>query len=262
MPHSPFPGMDPYLESPDIWPDVHHSLMDIFREQLTPLLAPKYLAELHVQLVIEYLADDTGTLEAEPDVAVIKPNVLVLDRMAEAAVSEPPLRLRAPLGIPRQLASIYIKQRERQRLVAVIEVLSPVNKRPGPKRRAYLKKRNRYIDSPVHLVEIDLLRRWPRMPLADPLPKCDYLVMLHNSYDRVYCGVWPISIRDRLPTVHIPLLKPDPAVPLALGQALRTSYERARYDLRINYRSPPDPPLSPADAEWAQTLLAEQNSKS
>jgi Protein of unknown function (DUF4058) len=46
MSHSPFPGMDPYLEAPSIWPDVHTNLMSIFREQLAPLLAPKYLAEL------------------------------------------------------------------------------------------------------------------------------------------------------------------------------------------------------------------------
>jgi len=50
MQKSPFPGMDPYLEAPTIWPDVHTSLMSIFREQLTPLLAPKYLAELETQV--------------------------------------------------------------------------------------------------------------------------------------------------------------------------------------------------------------------
>ncbi len=24
---SPFPGMDPYLEPPHLWPDVHHALI-------------------------------------------------------------------------------------------------------------------------------------------------------------------------------------------------------------------------------------------
>ena len=36
MVRSPFPGMDPYLEASTIWPDVHTSLMNIFREQLNP----------------------------------------------------------------------------------------------------------------------------------------------------------------------------------------------------------------------------------
>ena len=46
MSQSPFPGMDPYLESPDLWPDVHNRLMNLFADQLGDLLAPKYVAEL------------------------------------------------------------------------------------------------------------------------------------------------------------------------------------------------------------------------
>ena len=53
MIRSPFPGMDPYLEAPTIWPNVHTSLLTIFQEQLHPLLAPQYLAELETQVVID-----------------------------------------------------------------------------------------------------------------------------------------------------------------------------------------------------------------
>jgi Protein of unknown function (DUF4058) len=58
MIHSPFPGMDPYLETPSIWPDVHTDLMCILAEQLTVLLAPRYLAELETQMAIDRLDDD------------------------------------------------------------------------------------------------------------------------------------------------------------------------------------------------------------
>jgi hypothetical protein len=71
--HSPFPGMDPYLEAPGIWPDVHTSLMSIFREQLAPLLAPKYLAELETQVVIDRLDDDPQVLLL--DVSITSPDV-------------------------------------------------------------------------------------------------------------------------------------------------------------------------------------------
>ncbi len=40
MIQTPFPGMDPYLEAPGLWPDVHESLMYIFREQLTQHITP------------------------------------------------------------------------------------------------------------------------------------------------------------------------------------------------------------------------------
>ena len=53
MPQSPFPGMDPYLEAPGLWPDVQNCLMNVFAEQLTALLAPKYIAELNTQIVID-----------------------------------------------------------------------------------------------------------------------------------------------------------------------------------------------------------------
>jgi hypothetical protein len=160
-----------------------------------------------------------------------------------------------PLDIPTRLVSVYIRQRETARLVAVIELLSPVNKRRGKGREEYLEKRRTLLASPVHVIEIDLLRRYPRMPFDDPLPPAHYLVMVCKAGERPRSSVWPISVRQPLPTIPIPLLPPDPPVPLELGQALRTAYERARYDLRVDYHQPPIPPLSPADAAWAATLI-------
>jgi hypothetical protein len=160
------------------------------------------------------------------------------------------------MDIPTRLVSVYIRQRETARLVAVIELLSPVNKRRGKGREEYLDKRRTFLTSPVHVIEIDLLRRYPRMPFDDPLPPAHYLVMVCKAGERPRSIVWPISVRQPLPTIPIPLLSPDPPVPLELGQALHTAYERARYDLRVDYRRPPVPPLSPADAAWAEALLA------
>ena len=92
------------------------------------------------------------------------------------------------------------------------------------------------------------------MPFDDPLPPAHYLVMVCKAGERPRSNVWPISVRQSLPTIPIPLLPPDPPVPLELGPALRTAYERARYDLRVDYRQPPVPPLSSADAAWAEAL--------
>ena len=38
----PFPGMDPWLEHPAIWPDVHNRLITAIADDLAPRLAPKY----------------------------------------------------------------------------------------------------------------------------------------------------------------------------------------------------------------------------
>lgn len=254
MSASPFPGMDPYLEAPDIWPDVHTSLMTIFREQLNPLLAPFYLAELETQIVIDQ-GDDLPQ-SVIPDVSVTTDDPLGATVTATALVAPAPLRLRVPLEVPTRLVSVHIRHREHARLVAVIELLSPINKRRGPGRDAYLEKRRRVLGSSAHLIEIDLLRRYPRMPFDDLLPATAYLVMVARAGERPTCDVWTMSVRQALPVIPIPLLAPDPPVPLDLGQALRTAYKRARYDLRVDYRRPANPPLPPEEAAWALTLLA------
>lgn len=253
MCHSPFPGMDPYLEASSIWPDVHTSLVNIFREQLTPLLAPKYLAELETQVVIDRVEDDPQVVL--PDVSVTSPDMSTAGPSAVAVAAPAPVQVRVPLDIPTRLVSVYIRQRETARVVAVIELLSPVNKRRGKGREEYLDKRRTFLTSPVHLIEIDLLRSYPHMPFDDPLPPAHYLVMVCKAGERPRSSVWPINVRQPLPTIPIPLLAPDPPVPLDLGQALRTGYERARYDLRVDYHKPPAPPLSSADAAWAAALL-------
>jgi hypothetical protein len=47
--------MDPYLESPAIWPDVHHGFISKIRAALTPLLRPHYVALVELRI---YTSDD------------------------------------------------------------------------------------------------------------------------------------------------------------------------------------------------------------
>jgi len=62
-------------------------------------------------------------------------------------------------GRPAALAGIEILDlHSGQRVVAVIEVVSPSNKCPGPGRDAYLAKQREIMGSTAHLIEIDLLR--------------------------------------------------------------------------------------------------------
>lgn len=239
MSESPFPGMDPYLEAPGLWPDVHIRLMTIFSEQLIPMLAPHYLAELDTQIVID--RGDDEPLLILPDVSVTTAYGPAEAATATAAVAPAPLRLQVPLEVPTRLISMTIRHRERARLVAVIELLSPINKRRGEGRDAYLEKRRTVLHAPVHLIEIDLLRRCRRMPFDEPLPATHYLVAISQAGLRPHCDVWSISVRQPLPIIPIPLLVPDPPVPLDIGQALRTAYARARYDLRVDYRAAAQP---------------------
>jgi len=264
MAQSPFPGMDPYLESPRLWADVHHRLINIFAEQLSSLLMPKYFAELESYVVIDKISDDS--IIAVPDVTITENEFNETenefnefeDSMDTAvAIAPAPLHLKVPIPVPTHIINIHIKQNdENEELVTVIELLSPVNKRAGKGREKYLKKRDGLFESRVHLVEIDLLRQWPRMPFVEEsLPEMDYLAMVSRAYKRPDCEVWPIGLREPLPVLPIPLSRPDPDIPLDLGQALRTAYERAHYERRINYKLPPIPSIKPKNVAWVESCL-------
>lgn len=251
--------MDPYLES--IWTDVHIRLVPTFGNLLAPLLAPKYITDLSSRIVVERLPDDdTDGRVILPDVAVLQPEhaAPAIEPMPPG-ITPPVLYLKTPIELPTRLVTLHIYEAATMKLVTVIELLSPVNKR-GEGRREYLEKRNEVLDSDAHLVEIDLLRGGRRMPFLGEVPDTPYLAMVSRAYTRPNCEVWPIRLQDPLPVLPVPLLRPDPDVPLDLGAALRTTYEAARYELRIDYtQPPPPPPLSKEEMNWLKAQL-QQNS--
>ena len=138
-----------------------------------------------------------------------------------------------------------------QTLVTAIEILSPVNKRPGRDGAdAYDRKRRELLRSEAHLVEIDLLRAGQRPALVTPQPAASYTMLLSRVERRPEVEIWPLSLRVRIPVVPVPLQKPDPDVALDVQTALEQVYRNARYDLRIDYGLPPTPDLSSEDAAW------------
>ena len=65
---TPFPGMDPYLEHPRLWPDVHNGLIADLRNTLAPQLRPRYYVALEERT---YLAEPAGlAFVSRPDVTV------------------------------------------------------------------------------------------------------------------------------------------------------------------------------------------------
>jgi hypothetical protein len=151
-----------------------------------------------------------------------------------------------------RLSYIEIRDREGRELVTVVELLSPANKRPGADREQYLVKRRRLLKSPVHLVEIDLLRAWPRMPL-EHLPTCDYLLFASRAESRPQVGLWPCKLREPLPSLRVPL-RSMTSCDLDLQSLLHQVYDAAGYDDYL-YGTPIEPPLSPADATWTTGIL-------
>ena len=43
---SPFPGMDPYIETLELWSDFHNNLASEMQARLNQLIQPRYVARL------------------------------------------------------------------------------------------------------------------------------------------------------------------------------------------------------------------------
>lgn len=261
---SPFPGMDPYIETPELWPDFHNNLASALQAQLNLRILPRYFARL-----TPYVTYEVIQVERSPAPRSIRPDVAVLEqrKLREASVTFTPLTpapvtSRVPLEVEIELMRVEIHKADTQQLVTVIEILSPVNKRVGHDAHTdYLRKRRDLLRSPAHLMEIDLLRGGERLPLLEPVPPAAYYVLLSRATRRPQVEVWPIQLADKLPVLPVPLLEPDPDVPLDLGAAASEVYERGAYGVQIDYsQPPPPPPLTAEEIEWVKAMLAAKRS--
>lgn len=149
---------------------------------------------------------------------------------------------------------IEIRDRESRELVTVIELLSPTNKRPGSDRDQFLNKRYQLLSSTAHYVEIDLLRGEPRLPIEN-LPACDAYAMVSRVEERPNVGLWPVSLREPLPTIPIPLRAPAADAHIDLQAILHQAYDAGGYEDYL-YSGDPDVPLSDDDDAWAGELLS------
>src|SRR5436190_21613578 len=66
---SPFPGMDPYLESPAYWSDFHASFVTYWRDALSDCLPSNYEARIDEKVSLVELSPPRKKL-IEPDLAV------------------------------------------------------------------------------------------------------------------------------------------------------------------------------------------------
>lgn len=251
---SPFPGMNPYLEQESYWQDFHQTFIPMARASLAEQLSPRYFVRVEQYVFIHELDGESRRPLARPDLFVkeARPSV----RSTSTITTEAPAYAYLPaVSVDEERHSyLSIRDRDGDEAITIIELLSPSNKNPGADRTDYLKKRREFFGAGLNLVEIDLLRAGPRLPFSD-VPSCDYLVSVSRASERPRVGLWPIGLRDRLPKVPIPLRAPDPDAWLDLQEILHRVYDSARYEPLL-YRQNPQPPLTDANARWAESIIS------
>jgi len=250
---SPFPGMNPYLEQPGVWSDFHSGFIGRLQEQLADQLLPRYLVLAEEQVFLHELDQPKARLVKRPDISIVTPTTdLGLGPSTTATIEAPSTIELEEFHDEQTETHLEIIDRIHRRVVTVIEVLSPTNKTPGPDRNQYLHKRRTFTHGGVNFVEIDLLRGGARA--IEPLSPCDYLISVVRAPTWNRIGTWPLSLRDPLPTIPVPLKPGENDATLNLKLALDQRYDRIGYAHFI-YNLEPEPPLSPEDAAWAMSLI-------
>lgn len=256
---SPFPGMDPFLEDPAFWSDFHSTFINYWREAVADALPDHYEANLGERVYLVE-TDPDARKQILPDVGIEQ--VPFAPRSARAggvATLEP---VTVPLEIldgPRE-AYIEILHRPDRELVTVLELLSPSNKE-APGRIEYLAKRRALLYQKVNLVELDLLRGGRRMPMAASLPPGDYYYLVARSEESPDAQVFAWTVRDPLARLPVPLRDPDPDIVFDLAAVFKTTYERARFARRINYKGPLPTCLREEEKAWAAEIVAKRRSE-
>ncbi|MEG4318545.1 MULTISPECIES: DUF4058 family protein [unclassified Microcoleus] len=254
---NPFPGMNPYLESPEFWRAVHNRLIVAIADFLTPQLLPKYLVDIEQR--IYQISGEDALLVGIPDVAVQRSPIQATSSTGNVAVMASPvtaLRVRVPTTVEVRESYLQVIEQETRKVVTVIEVLSPTNKR-GKGREMYEEKRYKVFAGRSHLVEIDLLRSYQPLPVFGDNIEGSYRILVSRGDCRPMADLYLFNLPDAIPAFPLPL-RGDAEPIVDLQALLNDLYDRAAYDFRIDYTTEPVPPLAEPDAVWADAWLRER----
>jgi hypothetical protein len=270
---SPFPGMDPYLEALDIWPDLHNALAGEIRNELNQALPSPYYARLEMREEVGIIEEDGAKRWIVPDVTIVRyprpPGQS--NGGATAVLTQTRREVSESIEIEIRNDSIrhhYVEIRDSMRnhkLITLIEILSPTNKRSGPDREAYQSALREVLESDASLIELDLLRGGRRIlpapELADKVgglkPPPSYLVLVNRAWRRARglaaYQIFPVDLREWLPCIAVPLKQGEKEVLLDLQIVFNRAYDTGPYRRgAVDYSAPPPPPaLGDENAVWA-----------
>jgi hypothetical protein len=219
---SPFPGMDPFLEDANLWPEFHHHLILSLYQMVLPGLSDRYRARINQRHYVTEQALFTSILREEHHEEYIE-----------------------------------IRQRSDGKLVTLVDVVSPHNKTTPDGRAAYLDRRRASQIASASMVEIDLLLQGkPTLEYSrDGLPDWDYAVTVTRSAQPDRFEISPATLQKKLPRFKLPLAADDKDTVLDLQQIFARAYEQGNFAARIDYGGEPSMPLIEEDQKWLEELL-------
>lgn len=254
---SPFPGMNPYLEGKELWPEVHHWLITLLAGALVAELRPKY--RVAIEHRVYEMVDGDSLLIGIPDVTVVRGNLSAKPDAGVAIAPPLPKPYTIELPMPQEVREGYLEVREVATglVVTTIELVSPKNKQAGEGRRAYETKRLAVLGSQANLVEIDLLRAGKAMnPLPIDSSERHYQILVSRAKRRPNADLYAFGLQEEIPRFLLPLRAEDQEPIVDLQLILHRVYDQAGLDMAIDYRQlPPPPKLSDEELSWVRSSV-------
>jgi len=222
---TPFPGMDPYLESEPLWPSFHHHLVTCIYQLLLPSLVDRYKARIGQR---HYTTQQ----------------VLFTSIIQEEHLEE----------------FIELRQRADTRVVTLVDVVSPANKNSATGRQAYLMKRQGCKSQNANLVEIDLvLQGQPTLDYSrEGLPAWDFAVTVTRSTQPDRFEIYTATLQKRLPRFKLPLSSDDRDIVLDLQAAFTRAFDQGGFASQIDYQRDPETRIKEEDRVWIDELLQQK----
>ena len=251
-----FPGMDPYLEHPDLWPCVHPQLVSALAKLLQQKVSERYSVLIRKRV---YRVSGEDSLVVGQLSHNHSSNHSVGANGSLRSSQQP---IPTYIAVPQTIQEDYIEIVDGQvgKTVTIIEILTPQKKRPGRGRENYEQRCEAIFGSDTHFVEIDLLRGWE--PISAYAPNnVDYRVLVSRSDQRPKADLYAWQVNAPIPLLTLPLSCPkDDADAQAyctvdLKQALDDACGECVRDFSIDYERPPIPPLPPETDRWLTNLL-------
>ena len=221
---SPFPGMDPFLETDKLWPVFHHQFIGSLFQILLPNLVDRYRARVGQRQYSTEMPLFTSIIREEHTEEFIE-----------------------------------IRQRTDGRLVTLVDFVSPINKTTMAGKDAYLGKRKEARGAGASIVEIDLVMQG--QPLLDysrdGLPEWDYAVTVTRSTQPERYEIYTSTIQKRLPRFKLPLAVDDRDTVVDLQNAFARCYDMGGFAGQLDYATTPQVVREDADVRWVHDLLVQ-----
>ncbi|MEM7062398.1 MAG: DUF4058 family protein [Cyanobacteria bacterium P01_B01_bin.77] len=245
-----FPGMNPYLEHPDLWPEIHPQFVSALANLLQKQVSDRYNVIIRKRVY---------RVSGEDSLVVGQPSQEPCSG-ANAPDSQQPIP--TYIAVPQTIQEDYIEIIDHKigTTVTIVETLTPQKKRPGRGRENYEQRCEAIFGGDTHFVEIDLLRGWEPISAYGP-SDIDYRVLVSRSNQRPKAEMYTWQVNAPIPPLTLPISRPQDgegaqaSCTVDLKQALDDACAGSTFDFSINYERDPIPPLHSDANQWLATLL-------